>query len=169
MDVRNPGAGILYVKPDLIADCQPEIRGWFSQDNPFNWGLDTFELADDIRRFDNGTPSIVSALSSVPALRWHAGLNLNELLEHNRKLSNKILEVVDQSSMELVSPRDDHRRGGSIMLKFKDEMSARSFLEQMRKIELFADCRDSILRLSPGIMTSEDATNDLSKLIEQSN
>jgi kynureninase len=35
----TPGAGILHVAPQLIAECEPELRGWFSQDNPFNWDI----------------------------------------------------------------------------------------------------------------------------------
>ena len=62
----TPGAGMLYVRPELIADCRPELRGWFSQDNPFNWDIERFDYAPDIRRFDNGTPSIVSAAATLP-------------------------------------------------------------------------------------------------------
>ncbi|MDN5787645.1 aminotransferase class V-fold PLP-dependent enzyme, partial [Pseudorhodobacter sp.] len=68
----TPGAGILYVSPKLIAECSPELRGWFSQPDPFNWALDSFTLAPDIRRFDNGTPGCMAALASLPALDWHA-------------------------------------------------------------------------------------------------
>ena len=61
-----PGAGIIYVAPSLLADCQPEFRGWFSQENPFSWDLTKFRFAGDARRFDHGTPSIVSAVASIP-------------------------------------------------------------------------------------------------------
>ena len=62
----TPGAGILYVHPGLIAECRPELRGWFSQDNPFSWELDQFDLAPDIRRFDNGTPGMCPPLRPCP-------------------------------------------------------------------------------------------------------
>ena len=32
----TPGAGMIYVDQALIADFQPELRGWFSQNNPFS-------------------------------------------------------------------------------------------------------------------------------------
>ena len=40
----TPGAGILHVAPALSATCEPELRGWFSQENPFSWDLDKFAL-----------------------------------------------------------------------------------------------------------------------------
>ncbi len=161
----TPGAGILYVRPDLITQCQPELRGWFSQDNPFSWDLDKFELADDIRRFDNGTPSIVSAALTVPALKWHANLDKAELLAHNRALSKMILDAVGNSQLSLVSPKEDEHRGGSIMVKFADVARATKFLDGLRTLDLNADCRGATLRLSPGIVTSTAATAQLAELL----
>ncbi len=68
----TPGAGIIYMDTDLVRECRPELRGWFSQNNPFSWALDKFSYAPDIRRFDSGTPASMAAIASVPALKWHA-------------------------------------------------------------------------------------------------
>jgi len=163
----TPGAGILYVRPDLIKDCQPEVRGWFSQDNPFNWSLDTFAYADDIRRFDNGTPSIVSAASTVPALKWHAALDEAALLGHNRRLCEVILNAIDQSNLQLISPRGEAERGGSVMVRFANSDESTAFLEEMRARDLYADCRGPILRLSPGVVTSMAATIELAELLKE--
>ncbi|MDZ7600867.1 MAG: aminotransferase class V-fold PLP-dependent enzyme, partial [Hoeflea sp.] len=45
----SPGGGILQVMPDVIARCQPSLRGWFSQDNIFSWDINAFSYAPDIR------------------------------------------------------------------------------------------------------------------------
>jgi len=39
----TPGAGIIQMRADLIAEVKPELRGWFSQDNPFSWDLEAFD------------------------------------------------------------------------------------------------------------------------------
>ena len=116
----TPGAGVLYVSPRLIPHCHPPLRGWFSQPNPFNWDITKFDYAGDIRRFDNGTPSVVSALASLPALDWHAGQDLDALLAHNRALSARIIDGVDALQLPLISPRDPDQRGGSVMLRLPD-------------------------------------------------
>ena len=66
----TPGAGIICVAPALLADCRPEFRGWFSQQDPFSWDLEAFRFADDSRRFDHGTPAV------LPAVRLAAGAAL---------------------------------------------------------------------------------------------
>jgi selenocysteine lyase/cysteine desulfurase len=151
----TPGAGILHVAPDLIARCQPELRGWFSQDNPFSWALDRFALAPDIRRFDHGTPGVMAAVASLPALDWHAGQDLAGIAAHNRRLCGMIEEGVTDLGLPLASPADPDARGGSVMLSLPDHLPAAAILAGLRAADLWADARGQTLRLSPGIMTTE--------------
>ncbi|WP_136658784.1 aminotransferase class V-fold PLP-dependent enzyme [Nitratireductor sp. XY-223] len=157
----TPGAGILYVHPGLIAKCRPELRGWFSQDDPFSWALDRFELAPDIRRFDNGTPAMVSAAATVPALSWHARTDRDAMLAHNRALSVRLIAAADDLGLHLVTPRAEAERGGSVMLKLASEKAVEETLSTLRDEHIYADSRGPILRLSPGVMTSAEATERL--------
>ena len=152
----TPGAGILHVAPGLIAACEPELRGWFSQDNPFNWALDTFAFAPDIRRFDNGTPSVVAAIASLPALDWHAAQDKAALLAHNRRLSAKLIAAADDLGLSLVTPRAEHQRGGSIMIRLPEANPAADVLAALKADDIHADARGQTLRLSPGVMTTDD-------------
>lgn len=162
----TPGAGMLYVRPNLIGDCRPELRGWFSQDNPFNWDLDLFDYAPDIRRFDNGTPGIVSAAATVPALRWHAQTDKAEILARNRELTGKLIAAADELGLHLVTPRAESERGGSVMLKLASAEAAQKTLAALRNESLYADSRGPILRLSPGVMTNADATERLVSVLK---
>lgn len=152
----TPGAGILHVADDLIPRCKPALRGWFSQDNPFNWALDTFEFAPDIRRFDNGTPGAIAAIASVPAMDWHAEQDKPALLAHNRGLTARLIEAADNLKLSLVTPRAEAARGGSIMLRLPDDHPAPDVLARLKSEDLQADARGQVLRLSPGIMTTAD-------------
>jgi kynureninase len=152
----TPGAGVLYVEENLLPECQPELRGWFSQDNPFSWALDKFKLAPDIRRFDNGTPGMMAAAASVPALEWHARQNLSAMIDHNRRLSNQLIAIADEHDLALISPRAESERGGSIMIKLQDKLAADNVLHELKRHGVVADSRGQILRFSPGPITTED-------------
>lgn len=149
-----PGAGILYVKPALIADSTPEFRGWFSQPNPFSWDFDKFSYAPDIRRFDNGTPGVVAAVASLPAMEWLMAQDRPAILAHNRSLSSQILAGVEGMGLTLASPRDAVQRGGSIMLRLPETVAATDVLARFRNAQVYADARSQTLRLSPGVMTT---------------
>ena len=151
----TPGAGVLYVAPRLIADCEPEVRGWFSQENPFQWDLDKFAYAPDIRRFDTGTPGTISALASLPAMEWLMAQDRPALLAHNRTLSAQILAGVDAMGLTLVSPQDEGARGGSTMVRLPASRPAGDVVLAFREAGIAADARGQTLRLSPGVMTTE--------------
>ncbi|SOE08705.1 selenocysteine lyase/cysteine desulfurase [Hoeflea halophila] len=157
----SPGGGILQVMPDMIARCQPSLRGWFSQDNIFSWDINAFSYAPDIRRFDNGTPSVMACVASVPALEWHAEQDWGVQLNKNRELCDVIISAADDAGHELASPRDPAHRGGSVMVRLGDGDEAQALLSRLRAASVFADARGPILRCSPGFMTSREGVDRL--------
>lgn len=157
----TPGAGIIHVAEPLLATCEPELRGWFSQDNIFSWDLDAFAYAGDARRFDHGTPSVLACAGSVPALRWHARQDQAALLAHNRSLGQAIIDAAPSLGMERASPRDAARRGGSIMLKLPEGADPASSVDRLRDQGIFTDCRGRTMRLSPGTVTTAEGVDRL--------
>jgi len=157
------GAGILHVRKELLSQCSPELRGWFSQENPFSWALDAFEYASDSRRFDHGTPSVVACAGTLPVLDWHAQQNQSERLAHNRRLAARIIAAADAMGIPLVSPRDEQRRGGSVMLRMPASVDTRAIINDLRTVGVYADCRGSTLRLSPGDLTTDAGVDRLAE------
>lgn len=150
----TPGAGVLYASPRLTATCQPQLRGWFSQPDPFNWDITRFAYAPDIRRFDSGTPSCMAALASLPALDWHAGQDQTAILAHNRALTDRLFQIADACALPPITPRAEGERGGSVMLRLPDDRPAASIVAGLRAQGITTDARGQTLRLSPGVLTT---------------
>lgn len=157
----TPGAGALYLAPAIIAACSPELRGWFSQDNPFNWDITRFAYAPDIRRFDAGTPGCMAAIASLPALDWHAAQDHGAILAHNRALTARIIAGADAAGLPLLTPRPEAERGGSVMLRLPDRHPGAEAVASLRAQGITADHRGQTLRLSPGILTTAAGTEAL--------
>ncbi len=150
------GAGVLQVREGLLGECHPELRGWFSQENPFSWALDAFAYAGDARRFDHGTPSILAYAACLPALEWHARQDPMALVSHNRRLVELLIDGATALELELASPRRADERGGSIMFRLPASCDPPGLIAALREKQLFADCRGQTLRLSPGAVTTDD-------------
>ncbi|WP_137701487.1 aminotransferase class V-fold PLP-dependent enzyme [Marimonas lutisalis] len=162
----TPGAGILHIDTGLAQILDPDNRGWFSQDNPFSWDLDSFAYAPDMRSFDGGTPGAMPAIASLPALRWHAAQDHAAIAARNRKLTGRIIACADALGLPLNSPRDPDRRGGSVMLRLADIAQAKALTETLAGHGYAVDFRGPILRLSPGVVTGEEAIDTLFDVIE---
>ena len=150
----TPGAGIVQMRADLIAEVRPELRGWFSQDNPFAWDLDGFAYAPDARRFDHGTPSVLACVGSVQALRWRAGQG--GLLAQNRALTADIMARAAEMGLTLASPMEEARRGGSVMVQLPAGVDPAAVVDGLRDRAVHVDARGAVLRLSPGAVTTAD-------------
>lgn len=155
------GAGILHVADPLLQSCTPELRGWFSQDNPFSWDLDLFDYAPDARRFDHGTPAIPALAASNPALEWNLAQPAGTLAAHNRALTGALIALADDLGLPLATPRPEAERGGSIMLRCPSAAAAGAAVNHLREQGPFTDARGAILRLSPGICTTSEGIEAL--------
>ena len=161
----TPGAGVLYVAPGLIGQCRPEAAGWFSQPNPFNWDISAFAYADDIRRFDSGTPGCIAALASLPAMDWHAAQDGAAILAHNRHLTGMLFEMAESLRLPALTPREEARRGGSVMLRLPESMAQQEVLARLRGQGISADTRGQTLRLSPGNLTTAGGVAHLHRVL----
>jgi len=153
------GAGIIYVAAPLLSECQPEFRGWFGQEDPFSWDLAKFRFASDARRFDHGTPGVLSSVGSLPGLRWFAGVGIDAVGAHNHSLSQRIIAQARERRWTIVSPLDAPKRGGSVMLRLP--VDAAAIVTALRSRQIYCDARGAILRLSPGIVTSDADVDSL--------
>lgn len=160
------GAGVLQVRDDLLRECRPELRGWFSQENIFAWSLDGFAYARDARRFDHGTPSIMACAACIPALEWHATQDRAALAAHNRLLVEAIIEAAPALGLTLVSPRDAAERGGSVMFRLPAGADPSAVIQTLRDNFVFADCRGTTLRLSPGNVTTMAGAERLMRCLQ---
>lgn len=161
------GAGILHVRPGLLGECQPELRGWFSQENPFSWDLAGFRYAGDARRFDHGTPSPLAAIATLPALRWLEEKGIAPLREHNLSLSAKIIAHAQSRNWTVLSPLDPEQRGGSVMLQLPEGLGGTEIVDALRSRGIYCDVRGTTLRLSPGAVTTEAGVTELWNALDE--
>lgn len=161
------GAGILYVRPDLLAACRPELRGWFSQENPFSWDLGKFQYAEDMRRFDHGTPAILASVASLPGIRWVVERGIDAIRANNLQSAHKIIGRAQDLGWKIASPLNDDERGGSVMLTLPAAAEPAAVVSALRAEKFYCDVRGSIMRLSPGVVTSADAVDDLFDALER--
>ena len=148
----GPGSvGFMYVHPRWH-DRPPGLVGWFGCDPARQFAMEpTFHPAADASRFSIGTPHILSLapLRGALALVGKAGMAAirKKSLALTAFLRDEIETHLSPYGVRIVTPREDHRRGGHITLahplagKLSQALRARGVIPDFRPPDL--------LRLAP--------------------
>lgn len=151
------GIAFLYVRRDLIQSLDPFVVGWFGTKDFFNFERDALRLRDDARRFETGTPTLPQAWTASGGLSVILEVGVDRIRKRNQELTRRIIERIDESEMELLSPRADERRGGLVRLRVPGGPdAAKKALHDLFAQDVVLDQRGDALRISPHFFNTED-------------
>jgi len=146
----GPGAGFLWVNPGVIEQFEPVDAGWFSHRDPFEFDIKHFQYADDASRFWGGTPSVLPFAIATNSINIIAGIGVEVIAAHNRRLTRQIIDAVDPACLQ--TPPADLHRGGTLVLKLAHQQSIE---ERLTDAGVRFDARALGIRLSPHIYNSD--------------
>ena len=147
------GTAWLYVNKSIQKEMRVPIQGWFSQKDQFTMGP-FFEPADDIRRFQIASPSIIGMRMIQSSFKMIEEATI-QAIEHKANVGTEMMIALFDAwlkplGFELLTPRDPKERGGHITIGHPD---AKKIATAMRtEIKVVPDYRtpDSIrLAIAP--------------------
>jgi len=113
----GPGAGYLYVRPDLAKTVEPVLVGWAAHAEPFAFEAAPIRYADAPERFQSGTPNVPALYSARAGYRIVAEIGVAAIREKSLRLTRKILDHALARGYTLNTPLDDRERGGSVVVE----------------------------------------------------
>jgi kynureninase len=163
----GPGAGWLYVRPDLAERLEPTLVGWQAHARPFAFEPE-LEYAEGVARFLTGTPNVPALYAATAGYDLIEEIGVGTIRENSVRQTELLIARLDEAGFEVGSPRDASRRGGTVTVRTPSfeavhrELSARSILCDFRP--------DAGLRLGPDFFTSDDelvhATEQIADIVE---
>src|SRR5438128_9667594 len=111
----GPGAGWLYVRPELIEELEPSVTGWQAHARPFAFEPE-LEYADGIARFLTGTPNVPALYACTPGYALIEEIGVPRIRASSLSLTQLLIDSLDAAGFEIASPRDPVRRGGTILV-----------------------------------------------------
>ena len=110
----GPGApSFLYVQKDLIKKLQTPMPGWMGHAHPFTFDAE-YTPADDITRFANGTPPILSLAALSGALEAFEALDISLVAAKARALGDLATHRAQELGLTVCSPLQADLRGGHV-------------------------------------------------------
>ncbi len=134
----GPGAGYLYVRPDLAQDMKPVCTGWFAHEKPFEFVPGPISWAAPKDRFNNGTPHIPALYAAKTGISIVREIGVEKIRENSLALSDRMIERAEGNGFTLTVARDHEHRGGTVAFDLPHakqvaaEMLARDFIIDWR-------------------------------------
>lgn len=157
-----PGSAYLYVKQELIPYMKPMATGWFGQENPFAFDIYNFQYASDARRFDSGTPSIITAYAARAGMEIINEVGVVNIKTWIDELSRYALQELEKRGFKTTSPKDISKKGPTTSIAISDPHAVEA---KLKKRQVIASARGPVIRYAPHFfVTHEDINRALDAL-----
>lgn len=151
------GIAFLYCRRDLIAKMQPLVVGWFGTKRPFDFDRSGLDLRDDARRFETGTYTLPQAWTASAGMEMILEVGVDRIRARNLELTSLIIEKADEAKLEVLSPRDDEKRGGLVRVRVPGgRPNTERILHELFRRNVVLDQRGDALRISPHFFSTEE-------------
>jgi kynureninase len=149
----GPGAGWLYVRPDLIDTLEPALTGWQAHARPFAFEPE-LEYADGIARFLTGTPNVPALYAATAGYDVIEEIGVDRIRDRSLELTQLLIDGAEARGFEIRSPREPERRGGTVTVHVPDfEGVHKELIER----EILCDFRPGAgIRLGPHFYNTDD-------------
>jgi len=152
----GPGAGYLYVRPELDAKLEPAATGWAAHAHPFEFANGAIEYAPDMHRFLNGTPNVPAMYSARSGYEIVNEIGVSVIRAKSQRQTQLLITLADAAGLSVHSPRDPEQRGGTIILSVPDAQG-RAIVAELGRRQILVDFRPGAgIRIAPHFYTSDD-------------
>ena len=149
----GPGAGYLYVRPDLIDRLEPKTTGWMAHEHPFSFETE-LHYAPNISRFLHGSPAIPALYAAKSGYRIINEIGVVAIREKSVRQTEALIVLAEEAGFRVTSPKDPAQRGGTITVW--DDNAAAITKELIRR-EFIVDYRPGAgVRISPHFYTKDE-------------
>jgi kynureninase len=149
----GPGAGWLYVRPDLAERLEPSLVGWQAHADPFAFEPE-IRYAAGAARFLTGTPNVPALYAATAGYDIVEEVGVEQIRGRSLALSDRLMSLLDEAGFEIVSPREAERRGATVVVRVPEFPTVYA---ELQRRGILCDMRPDVgIRLGPHFFNTED-------------
>lgn len=161
----GPGAGYLYVRPDLARRLEPALVGWAAHASPFEFATGHIRYADGPERFQSGTPNVPAMYAARAGYRIVNEVGVAAIREKSLRLTRRIIDHAVARGYRVNTPLDDARRGGTVIVDVPD--SAAVAAELIRRDVIIDHRPGAGIRMAPHFYNTEEEIDRALQTLDQ--
>jgi kynureninase len=160
----GPGAGYLYVRPDLAAQLRPAFVGWAAHAQPFRFATGAVVYADAPERFQSGTPNVPSIYAARGGYEIVAEIGVPSIRQKSLRLTRRLMDRAERAGYRLNTPPGDEERGGTVVV---DVPNGEAVAQELLRRGVIIDYRPGAgIRMAPHFYNTEDEIDRAMETLE---
>jgi len=164
----GPGAGYLYVRPDLLPTLEPRITGWAAHAAPFAFETGPQRYAGDVRRLLHGSPAVSSFLAATAGYEILLEVGVANVREHSRRLTEGLRANLLERGFAIHSPAQPERRGGTLTVGLASDENGPAWVRALEARGILVDHRPGAgLRVSPHFYTRAAELDEIARVLSE--
>ena len=149
----GPGAGYLYVRPDLHNKLEPKTTGWMAHEHPFAFETE-LHYAPGITRFLHGSPAIPALYAAQSGYKIINEIGVERIREKSVRQTTRLIQLAEEAGFKVTSPKSSGDRGGTITVGHEE---AAALTKELIRREFIVDYRPGAgVRISPHFYTKDE-------------
>jgi len=150
----GPGAGYLYVRPDLAPTLEPAFVGWAAHAEPFAFEAAAIRYADAPERFQSGTPNVPALYAARAGYEIVASIGIDAIRARSLHLTRRLIEHAKAAGFRVNTPDLDAERAGAVIVDVPDGYAV---TQELIRRDVIVDYRpDAGIRMSPHFYNTEE-------------
>jgi len=150
----GPGAGYLYVRPDLRGRLEPTVTGWMAHREPFAFEAGPINYAPNAFRLLHGTPHVPALYSARSGYEIILEVGVERIRAKSQRQTQRLIALAVERGLRVTSPRDPTRRGGTVTI---DVEHGPAVTQELIRREVLVDYRPGAgIRVSPHFYTTDE-------------
>jgi kynureninase len=160
----GPGAGYLYVRPDLAATLQPGLIGWAAHESPFAFATGAARLAGNPERFQSGTPNVPALYAARGGYEVVREIGVDAIRQRSLALTRRLIEGARAAGFRLNTPLADHERGGSVIVDVPD---GEAVANELLRRNVIVDYRPGAgIRIAPHFYNTDEEVDHAMRTLQ---
>jgi kynureninase len=160
----GPGAGYLYVRPDLARELEPGLTGWAAHEEPFSFVTGPIVYASGAERFQSGTPNVPALYAARAGYEIVAQIGVPAIRAKSLRLTRRLMDHAARAGHRLNTPQHDSERGGAIIV---DVPNAELVSRELIRRNVIVDYRPGAgIRIAPHFYNTDDEIDGAMAMLE---
>jgi len=160
----GPGAGYLYVRPDLQTTLEPRTTGWMAHEAPFAFETN-LRYASNVSRFLHGSPAIPALYAAETGYHIINDLGVEKIRKKSVRQTSHLIDLAQEAGFAVTCPKESSLRGGTVTIAHE---YAAAMTTELLSREFIVDYRPGAgIRVSPHFYTTDEELELLIKELQQ--